>query len=136
MKYIQLSGACELPDISCFGKFKSIVVVEEKVSDVRQNEISKWLVDSGCMYMMAWGIDSSSWDDSVDWANIEQFDYAPIPEESSVITTWHEDESLSEVFWFSKFCASHEHHELNLIVLHISSANKEDEFKSICDATG
>ncbi|GHB74153.1 hypothetical protein GCM10008107_24380 [Psychrosphaera saromensis] len=135
MEYVQLSGLCELPDISCFGKFKSIVVVEEEVSELRQNQISKWLVDSGCLYMMAWGVEASSWDTSVDLANIAQFENAEIPDESLVLTTWHDDELLFEVFEFSKFSAFHRYHELNPIIVHLSSINKESEFRSVYNAT-
>jgi hypothetical protein len=135
MEYVQLSSSCELPDISHFGKFKSVVIVEEKVSEIRQYEISKWLVNSGCLYMMAWGIEASSWDTSVDLANIEQFENAEIPDESLVLTTWHDDELLSEVFEFAKFSALHSYHELKSIIVHISSINKESELRSVYNAT-
>jgi hypothetical protein len=42
--------------------------------------------------MMAWGRECSSWDDSVDWANIDKFGDSPIPDDECVVTTWHEDE--------------------------------------------
>ena len=135
MEYVQISGTCELPDISHFANFKSIVIIEEKVSALRQHEISKWLVDSGCLYMMAWGIEASSWDTSVDLANIAQFENAEIPDESLVLTTWHDDELLTEVFEFSKFSALHRYHELNSIIVHFSSVNKESEFRSVYNAT-
>lgn len=69
--------------------------------------ISKWLVESGCLYMMAWGPDSSDWDDSVDSANVEAVGGEVIPDDHFVMTTWHEHEPLSETFWFSEHAASH-----------------------------
>ncbi|GLT18374.1 hypothetical protein GCM10007938_21520 [Vibrio zhanjiangensis] len=77
--------------------------------------------------MMAWGNDCGSWDTSVDLANLQQFNFHEVPEESFVSTTWHEDESLKEVFWFSKNCAFHSVIELNnTIVLHLSPNYNED----------
>ena len=52
--------------------------------------------------MMAWGIDCGSWDDSVDMALLEKFDFKGTPEECCVMTTWHPNESLEEVFWNAK----------------------------------
>lgn len=76
--------------------------------------------------MMAWGRNCSSWDDSVDIANIEQF--ADISESKFVMTTWHADESLSEAFWFSKNCASHPVIKLErTVVIHIAGEAREKE---------
>jgi hypothetical protein len=71
--------------------------------------------------MMAWGLDCGSWDDSVDWANLSRFDYGDIPEEAFVMTTWHDDEPLSETFWFAGHCAEHPTSDLgHTVVLHVS----------------
>ena len=81
--------------------------------------------------MMAWGKDCNLWDDSVDWANIEQFQYNEIPDESFVMTTWHEDETLKDVFWFAKNVAYHGEYEfLNTLILHFSKTRKEISFKT------
>ena len=79
--------------------------------------------------MMAWGLDCSSWDDSVDLSNVMTWIDSEIPEEHFVITTWHEAESLREVFWFSKNLAAHPHVDLeNTLLLHISNVSKEEEY--------
>lgn len=128
VEYLQLSNN-QLPNISYLQPFKCIVLIEELVQRERQQNISKWLVNSGCLYMMAWGIESSSWDDSVDDANLELFSYEDIPDERHIITTWHEQESLREVFWFCKNSAKHESHILdNVLILHISDQNRNEEF--------
>jgi hypothetical protein len=63
--------------------------------------------------MMAWGPESSAWDDSVDAANLSALggEEAPcgkeIPDDDFVMTTWHDDEPLSETFWFSEHSAFH-----------------------------
>lgn len=82
-------------------------MVEEDASSDWRNEISDWLVGGGCLYMVAWGRDCSAWDDSVDWANLNAFDCGDIPDDHFVMTTWHDKESLTEAFWFAKYCAFH-----------------------------
>jgi hypothetical protein len=79
--------------------------------------------------MLAWGPDCSSWDDSVDEANLREFEYGDIPEDRFVMTTWHTNEELREVFWFSKNCASHPSVPLQRTVLfHISAEDRAREF--------
>jgi hypothetical protein len=127
MKYLKISNNSELPESICPDYFKCIVIVECDVKTEWQKTVSEWLIHSGCRYMMAWGKECSSWDDSLDIANIEKFNYEDIPKEDFVITTWHEDESLQDVLWYSKYSAFHEYHDLATIILHISETSMEDE---------
>jgi hypothetical protein len=109
--------------------FKAVVAVEADVSPQWQSLVSDWLVQSGCLYMMAWGQNCSSWDDSMDLANAKPFGLADIPEDQFVMTTWHSDEPLAEVFWFSKYTASHPTVDLDrTLLLHISPKRQEQEF--------
>lgn len=101
-EYLRVTEEGELPVLQISTPYKCIVVIEAEVSVRRQIEISRWLVKTGCMYMMAWGPGCSSWDDSVDLANLEAFDFEDIPDEAYVMTTWHESETLHEVFEFSR----------------------------------
>lgn len=131
MEYVQLTKNTILPDLSKQGPFRCIVVIEESVPETRQKEVSDWLVESGCLYMMAWGIDCGSWDTSVDIANLEKYDFKEVPEESFVSTTWHDDEPLSEVFWYAKHCAFHSTVEIkNTVLLHISEIDKRSQYLS------
>ena len=126
VKYLQLEPTSEVPDISALNPFRAVVIVEENVSLEWQIQISNWLVSSGCLYMMAWGLNCVTWDDSVDLANLEQFNHGDIPDEKFVITTWHENEPLKEVFWFSKHNALHPDVDIkNNLLLHISKQNNE-----------
>ena len=127
-EYLQIKAESELPDISAFSPFRAVIVIDEIVTLEWQTQASTWLVKSGCLYMMAWGKECSTWDDSVDIANLEQFNYGEIPEDKFVMTTWHEDESLGEVFWFAKNNAFHPIVVIqNTLLLHISSKNKKAE---------
>jgi hypothetical protein len=134
MKYCQLKPGSQLPDISALSPFRSVVIIEESVTSEWQSLVSHWLVKSGCLFMIAWGKDCSTWDDSVDIANIEEFGFGDIPEDKLVMTTWHDKEPLKEVFWFSKNNAYHPTVELpNTLILHISNTNKENELLSEYD---
>ncbi len=83
------------------------MLVREDVSNDWRNRVSAWLVSAGCLYALAWGHECSIWDDAVDWANIDAVDFKPTPPERFVMTTWHEDETIEEVFWFARHCAEH-----------------------------
>ncbi|WNO08453.1 hypothetical protein [Teredinibacter sp. KSP-S5-2] len=128
MEYVQIQNNSALPDISRFKPFKCVVVIDQEVAPEWQAKVSDWLCESGCLYMMAWGINCNSWDDSVDSSNILQFEGKEIPDESFVATTWHAEELLSEVLWFSKHSAFHLSCDLqNTVILHISVESKRDE---------
>jgi len=131
IKYLRIQPEFTLPDISALSPFRSVVIVEDSVTVDWQSLVSAWLVKSGCLYMMAWGKKCSTWDDSVDHANLAEFSYRDIPEDRFVMTTWHAKEPLKEVFWFSKNCADHPVVELlNTLILHVSSYSREKELLS------
>jgi len=114
---------------------KFVVVVEAEVSGEWQQRVSDWIVASGCLYMMAWGRACSTWDDSVDWANIDQWGAGPIPESELVVTTWHDDEPLEEVFCFAKSVAQHACIDLvDTIILDISTASRRGELLGLYEA--
>ena len=131
LTYLQLRPESPLPlqDVSGLSPFRAVVVIQDPVTEKWQFEVSAWLVQVGCLYMMAWGSECSSWDDSVDVANLEQFHYEEVPEAKFVMTTWHENEPLKEVFWFSKNNAFHPVVEIkNTLILDISNTSHEREF--------
>lgn len=122
--YIQILPESPLPVIRS-EPFRAVVVATVAVSPEWQALVSSWLVQAGCLYMMAWGAACSSWDDSVDMANLDRYDFEEIPDAWSVVTTWHDDEPLEEVFWFSKNSAQHPDVELGrTIILDISAENR------------
>jgi hypothetical protein len=107
---------------------RTVVVIEQDVSPEWQAQISRWIVGSGCLFMMAWGKDCSSWDDSVDHANLEDFNYGEIPDDRFVMTTWHDDEPIEEAFWFCRYTAFHPDVELPYAyIVDISPAPRGDE---------
>lgn len=134
ISYIHLAPDSAPPEIGT-GPSKFVVVVEAEVPGEWQKRVSDWIVASGCRYMMAWGRKCSTWDDSVDWANIDQWGACSIPESEFVVTTWHDDEPLAEVFWFAKTVAQHAYIDLvNTVILDISTATRRDELLRLFEA--
>lgn len=130
VKYIHITSNSKLPNISNLKPYKCVVVINDKMTESRQAEISSWLVTSGCLYMMAWGNNCSSWDDSVDLANLEQFDFGVIPNDKFVMTTWHESAPLKEAFEHCKYAAHHPIHDLdNVVILHLAEQASDDRYK-------
>lgn len=136
VEYVRVLPGVPPPANSNSQPFRAVVIVEAAVSSEWQALVSDWLVKTGCLYMMAWGTKCSTWDDSVDIANLEQFDFGEIPDDSFVMTTWHADEPLNEVFWFSKNNAFHPTVDLKrTVLLHIAEVDREAELiKSYADA--
>ena len=127
LAYVHLAPGAPPPPLASQAPFYAILVIEEAVTPEWQAQVSAWLVQSGCLYMMAWGNGCSLWDDSVDMANLEAFDFGDIPANKDVMTTWHENEPLSEVFWFAKNSAFHPTVELEkTVILHISRNPDKD----------
>ena len=127
--YIHLPPGSPMPVLP-WRRSRVVVVVEAEASREWQMLVSKWIIDLGCLYMMAWGIDCTSWDDSVDIAHLEKYDYdhTKIPEDEFVITTWHDDETLSEVFYYAKYEFSHPDFELDrTIILDIAKNNRSTQ---------
>jgi hypothetical protein len=132
IRYLHLLPDAALPETGGLHRFKVVLVVESEVSQMWQWDVSRWLVSSGCRYMLAWGTECSAWDDAVDEANLERFDYGDIPEEEVVMTTSHEDDDLEEVFWFAKNRAKHPVLDLTeTVLIHVGDVAKQDEFEAL-----
>ena len=131
--YVRIAPGELLPDVNGWAPFKAIVVLAADYSTNWQNEVSDWLVESGCRYMMAWGPGCSAWDDSVDWTDMEARDFAD-DDSKFVMTTWHENENLESVFWYSQFCAELSYDQVkltNAVILHISNENRDRELLNL-----
>lgn len=129
-EYIHLLPDGFLPEMTN-SAFRAVVIVETEVTAEWRKKVSAWLVRSGCLYMMAWGRDCSLWNDSVDYANLEEFGYGDIPDNRLVMTTWHDKETLKDVFWFCEQTAHHPTVDLNRIILvHVSLVDQKSQMLS------
>ena len=129
--YVRVSEGAALPPIDEYRPFRAVVVLDSDYSGKWQDEVSRWLVDAGCLYMMAWGPNCTRWDDSVDYAQIAKYpDGAPDPD--FVMTTWHEDETLEEVFWFAGFCASDQYGLIkHSLIVHVGTVDRGAELVAL-----
>jgi hypothetical protein len=126
--YTHLRADEPLPMSEGMSPYKAVLVIEQGTSGEWRGLVCEWLVGSGCRYMMAWGQDCEIWHDSVDGANLARLELGEFPDEDSVITTWHPDESLAEVFWFAENCADHPDVDLShILIIHISPEAREAE---------
>jgi hypothetical protein len=128
VEYLRILEGEPLPDVREYAPFRAVVVIDAAFSQAWQAEVSAWLVESGCLYMMAWGSDCSSWDESVDYANRDQFDDGEIPDEHFVMTTWHDGQTLDDVFWQAQFASTHGTILLGqTLIIHIAPSDRSDE---------
>jgi hypothetical protein len=137
--YIHLVPGEALPALENVGPFRAVVVIEDEVTPEWRSAVSSWLDRSGCRYAMTWGLECEEWHDSIDDANLSRFDFAEVPEDEFVMTTWHERDMLKEVFWFSIHCAMHPSLELGrTIIVHIAPRERSAEllqaFREVQDA--
>jgi hypothetical protein len=131
VNYLQLIPDGELPEMKDATPFLAILILDDEVTEMWQWEASRWLVAAGCRFMLAWGKECEAWHDSVDDANLEAFDYEDIPEDRVVMTTWHEDEDLEEVFWFAKHRAAYPAFPLNrIMILHVAAQPRKEALEA------
>jgi hypothetical protein len=131
LTYLQLPPGSEPPALDHLAPFLAIVLSEEESPELWQADIARWLVASGCRYVLAWGKDCAAWQEMVDDASLEAFDYEDVPEEDAVLTTRHEDEEREEVFWFAKHRAAHPGHSFKAtVILDISALGRKDEIEA------
>ncbi len=81
---------------------------------------------------MAWGIDCSLWDESIDEAVYEKFG-ENIPEERFVLTTWHENQPIEDVLFYAKFNAMISYADVELEDLLIIDLGMKDREAEIWD---
>jgi hypothetical protein len=83
------------------------------ISNEDQNRISDQLVRSGCKYAVCAGFNCSSWDDSVDLAYLATDENYDPPDETFVMTSWHENESAEEIIFFGLNGTNFDDHYFN-----------------------
>lgn len=116
--------------------FRAVIVSDVAAPQEWRERIASWLLESGCLYVVAWGLDCEEWHDTIDWVHLEMFDFGEIPDDKFVYTTWHAKEPLPEALWFAGQCAFHADVELvGTMMLHIADAAREAEMREIYAAS-
>lgn len=134
-KFVPIDGEAIIPVEA--GTYLCVILIERPVSESFRERTSNTLVRTGCRFMMAWGVDCSLWDDSVDYANIMQFFPAEIPESQFVMTTWHDKDTLEDVFFYAKHNMHSSFNDVkydSLVVLDLGQDDRSDEIKEAFNA--
>ena len=135
LSYLHLQPG-DAPPEQANGPFRAVIVSEVEVAQDWRNLIAEWLVNSACLYVVAWGVECEAWHDTVDWSVLEEFEFGDVPDGKSVMTTWHANEPLSEAFWFAGQCATHpDIHLGETVILHISKKASRTEMLKIYAAS-
>ncbi len=134
MEYLQLFEDTNLPAVKHFAPFKAVIAIEDVSSHARQIEISNWLVETGCRYVMVCGADCRSWEESIRRANLDQVDINEMEPRDFVMITTHRHEKLRSVFWHAKKHALHTHVKFeNILTIHLGQQNRSVEYLAIFD---
>lgn len=70
---------------------------DKNISVKDQYEISKKIVRSGCRFAVCAGHNCSTWDDSIDEEYLATDENFNPPDETFVMTTWHENDSVADI---------------------------------------
>ncbi|MFZ1702214.1 MAG: hypothetical protein WBO10_12825 [Pyrinomonadaceae bacterium] len=79
------------------------VAADSNISSREQAWVSKRLVASRCRYAVCMGYESSTWDDSIDYAYIESDPNYEPPDDRFIMTTWHDGEPIEDVVNFFRW---------------------------------
>lgn len=126
--YIQLRPHADLPDLKHLEPFMAIAVIDDDSDEMWRWDVARWLVASGCRFLLAWGKECESWRDAIDDAADETIDGDEAAPEQAVMGTSHEDEDLEEVFWFARHRASHPALRFtDTVILHVAALGRGEE---------
>lgn len=122
--YLHLPPNAGLPSLAGTPPFMGILLVEQDqdaIDDMWRFDVCRWVVASGCRYLLAWGRDCETWREGVEDAALEAVDYKDVAPEQAVLTSAHEDEELDDVFWFARHRAAHPGPALEtVVILHVA----------------
>jgi hypothetical protein len=116
--------------------FVALVVNNDaNISSDDQHAISLALVQSGCQYAVCAGHNCSSWDDSVDLANLEVD--PELTDDKFVMTTWHSGDTVTDiVFFFLNSTNFNQHKFTDFLILFIGENEQLlSEYKRECEVT-
>ena len=117
-----------------FDAFRCLILLNRPVAEDVRHAVSTLLVARGCLFAMAFGPDSTLWDDSIDHANLAEFNYGDIPADKFVLTSWHDKEPLKETMHFAKFNSleAYDDRPLNdILILDFSHQSRANEISDL-----
>ena len=97
-----------------------VCVADASVTDGERAKVSTEIIAAKCRYAVCWGYECSAWDTAIDWAYIETDENFSPPDETFVMTTWHEDESVEDAidfWWMNTWFDDYESTRLAVLVI-------------------
>ena len=100
------------------GEFSMLLwVADSSITVVERWTLSVAFVRQGCRYAVCAGHGCSSWDDSIDYAYLESDPQYSTPDETFVMTSWHEAEPIEDIASFLVMCTSFDDYEAKAFVV-------------------
>ncbi|NYE61532.1 hypothetical protein FHW58_002739 [Duganella sp. 1224] len=130
LNYLHLTPSSDLPALEGLRQFKTILVADADVQEPMMWDVSRWLIDSGSLYVLVWGQDSEQWREAIEDAALEAVNYEDVPDERRVLVTAHEDDELDEVFWYARHRAAHPADLKHTLILHIADAPRREDLEA------
>ena len=126
IQFLETKGTFVCPSIS---DYKLLLISNDpEITNEEMNRLSDEIVSTPVRSVAAWGSKCSLWDDAIDWAVIAAFPDG-IPDDGHVMTTWHENEEISDVLNFLIHTGNFEDGVHVLIVGNVSFRQSEvDDF--------
>ena len=97
-----------------------VCVADATVTSDERARVSAEIVAAKCRYSVCWGYDCSSWDTAIDCAYIETDENFSPPDETFVMTTWHDDEPIEDVidfWWMNTWFDDYESIKLAILII-------------------
>ena len=109
MEHLLVERAKGLPTWTFHSPYLAVLWIFEGVTGRWQKNVSEWLIDTGCLYVLAWkgGVGGHSWIESVDEARKNVVAPGHIAESHSVVTACYEYVALGAVLKFAENDAVH-----------------------------
>jgi hypothetical protein len=82
--------------------FTSLVACDARMMTTGEvAALARVLLDAGCVYFCCWGPDCERVHDIIDETYLEKAGISIHDDASTIMTTWHNEESLGEAAWFA-----------------------------------
>lgn len=94
-----------------------LCALDESVSNQERMKLAGQIVAAKCRYAVCWGHKCSEWDDAIDYAHIQSDENFDPPEETLVMTTWHENQPIKDTVNFWWLCTDFENYESTRLVV-------------------
>jgi hypothetical protein len=83
-------------NLAFFAPYIAVIISESVVEEGLRDSLSEIFARSGCRAMSASGPDASQWDDSVDWAVLEQADFNGVNYDNTIMTSFSNSSPINE----------------------------------------